>query len=567
MENRFGRIVRLVAVLALALCIASQPAPGAKTKPVPCPGGRYLLQGKFLVIGPGNPNVDAVIMSGKNIATGSGCSVVVGKVRATKKATFIKAKFRSCRNVKGKATLNAKITDNCATMNGVFNAHGSHINQRQFSARLSTCGDGFVDTEGGEQCEATDDHACPGQCNVAGACLCPAGTTTSTTVPGGTTTTTTLPKPDLVPTAFSLPAGNTVQAGAQVSVQWTVKNQGTAAASPTWYDDVYLSDDNILTPQDRYLTQLAHSSTLAVSSTYDASASITIPQLPAGPYYLFMTADGFSPGYLSETNEANNVATPIQITVVTPDLTPTAFTLPGGTTVSAGAQAALQWTVKNQGTGPAVPTWYDYVYFSEDAILTQQDQYLGYAPHSSTLAANGTYNGSLSVTIPQKPPGTYYLFLAVDGFAPGSLYEGGADDNNFAGPIAITIRTPDLVPTAFGVVGGTTLTRGNAYTATYTVKNQGTGPAAPTWYDYVYLSTDNVLTSSDQYLAYKPHSSTLAANGTYSDNMSITIPNDANHPPGTYYLFFLSDGFGQSTVYEGGADDNNASDPLQITVQ
>ena len=81
------------------------------------------------------------------------------------------------------------------------------------------------------------------------------------------------------------------------------------------------------------------------------------------------TFDDQRPITLAELSRfLDGTARPIAIVIQSPDLMPTAFSLPNGNTVQAGAQVTAQWTVKNQGTGPANPIWYDYVYFSEDDV-------------------------------------------------------------------------------------------------------------------------------------------------------------------------------------------------------
>ena len=555
----------VLAIVASFVLVRSQAA--AKSKFTPCPPGRYVIRGSQLIVGPGgNLPVDAIIYTGTQAGIVSGCAPTTAKVKASKKGTQITVKWPSCANLFGKANMTAAIDTTCRTMTGKFVAKKAKRKQG-FTATLSSCGDGVWDSSGGEECDAgvgCNGAACKSDCT------CDTSATPTTTIPQRSTTTTTrqqtgpttttLPNADLTPTALST-TSTSIDAGKQgVSVSWTIKNQGTSGAPQSWYDAVYLSDDDVWSNGDRQLGNFIHQSDLASNATYSTTQQVNIPAVPAGTYYLIVRTDAYTSR--TETDEDNNTKA-LAVTIVTPDLVPTAFTGPASGTADAGKAINVSYTVKNQGTGTAAATWYDYIYLSDDDTLTTQDTYLGYFPHSSNLAKDATYSATQSVNIPNKAPGTYYLFFASDAVTgQGSVYEGGADDNNTRGPIAIEILAPDLVPTAFTAPG--TVDAGKAISVSYTVKNQGTGTAYATWYDYVYLSDDDTLTTQDTYLGYFPRSSNLAKDGTYSSTQSVNIP---NKPPGTYYLFFATDAVtGQGSVYEGGADDNNTRGPLTLTI-
>ncbi len=552
----------LGSVLLLLFVALTHQGVLAKTKYTPCAGGRYIVIGGQLIIGPGTPTIDTVIF-GSQTAIASGCSPVSVKPRANKAGTKFTVVWPVCTNVVGKAKLTATIDPTCRTMNGQFRVKKSKV-FKKFTAVLSRCGDGIVDQGGGEQCDDQNNvsgDGCSSTCQneSQSTTTLPTRSTTSTTRQTGPTTTT-LPNADLTPTALTT-TSTSIDAGKQgVSVSWTIKNQGTSGAPQSWYDAVYLSDDDVWSNGDRQLGNFIHQSDLASNATYSTTQQVNIPAVPAGTYYLIVRTDAYTSR--TETDEDNNTKA-LAVTIVTPDLVPTAFSGPASGTADAGKAINVSFTVKNQGTGTAAATWYDYIYLSDDDTLTTQDTYLGYFAHSSNLAKDATYSSTQSVNIPSKAPGTYYLFLASDAVSgQGSVYEGGADDNNTRGPIAIEILAPDLVPTAFTAPG--TVDAGKAISVSYTVKNQGTGTAFATWYDYVYLSEDDTLTTQDTYLGYFARGANLAKDATYSSTQSVNIP---NKPPGTYYLFFASDAVtGQGSVYEGGADDNNTRGPLTLTI-
>ncbi len=110
--------------------------------------------------------------------------------------------------------------------------------------------------------------------------------------------------PDLVPTAFTVPAS--VGAGYWIETSWTVENQGDGEAQPYWYDFVYFSTDNVWDNQDTELPGFMRTDALAVGASYSQTRRSWLPQVPAGTYYLMVRIDRGNSVY--ESNEANNEA-------------------------------------------------------------------------------------------------------------------------------------------------------------------------------------------------------------------------------------------------------------------
>ena len=71
--------------------------------------------------------------------------------------------------------------------------------------------------------------------------------------------------PDLQVISASAPAS--ASPGSAITVSWTVKNQGVAAASRGWGDVIYLSTDAILDENDVYANQYAIYAPLAADSS------------------------------------------------------------------------------------------------------------------------------------------------------------------------------------------------------------------------------------------------------------------------------------------------------------
>ncbi|MBI4490136.1 MAG: IPT/TIG domain-containing protein [Deltaproteobacteria bacterium] len=355
----------------------------------------------------------------------------------------------------------------------------------------------------------------------------------------------TIQTPDLVPTALTAPAS--AGAGQQISVSWTVENQGSGEARPTWYDNLYFSADAVCCTGDTFLAQGTNSAAVAAGGSYTQTKSVTLPKVPAGTYYLIVKADS---GNVYEASEANNEKT-VAITIQTPDLVPTALTAPAS--AGAGQQISVSWTVNNQGSGEARPTWYDYLYFSADTVCCTGDTSLTNVLNSTVLAAGGSYTQTKTVTIPNVPAGTYYLIVKAD--TNGNVYEASETNNEKA--VAITIQTPDLVPTA--LTAPASAGAGQQISVSWTVENQGSGEARPTWYDNLYFSADTVCCTGDTFLAQGSNTTAVASAGNYTQTKTVTLP---KVPAGTYYLIVKAD---SGNVYE--ASETNNEKAVAITIQ
>lgn len=124
--------------------------------------------------------------------------------------------------------------------------------------------------------------------------------------------------PDLAFVVSSAPV--TARFGESITLSWTVRNDGTAAASSSWYDDVYLSDDEVFDIRDRELTFsfVANTTPLAVGQSYTRTLAATVPRglLRQGAYHLIFRSDaGQAQG---EISEANNITT-LPITLADPN--------------------------------------------------------------------------------------------------------------------------------------------------------------------------------------------------------------------------------------------------------
>jgi len=184
MRRAFGLVVSMV---GLSLLFAGTGRT-AKSKPQPCPGGRYIVTGGPIVAG--DPAVEAVVI-GSQASLGSACNPVHAKLKATKHGTVVTALWPSCAGLKGKVKLSGTLDTTCTSLTGKLIAKKSKL-KKTFVAQASRCGDGIVDSGNSEEC---DGNQCSGGAGCTADCTClppPPSSTTTTTVISPICTTTTI---------------------------------------------------------------------------------------------------------------------------------------------------------------------------------------------------------------------------------------------------------------------------------------------------------------------------------------------------------------------------------------
>jgi hypothetical protein len=130
-------LVLTMAAVGILLCPPDGLAKKRKhPKPIPCPGGRFVVQNDPLI--PGLPGSDAVVLAGTMASTTSGCDDVRAKIKATKGATIVTVHWKSCNGLRGGATMKARQkAGHCDALAGVFKARKAHIN-RHFTAAVQS---------------------------------------------------------------------------------------------------------------------------------------------------------------------------------------------------------------------------------------------------------------------------------------------------------------------------------------------------------------------------------------------------------------------------------------------
>ncbi|WP_053540396.1 ELWxxDGT repeat protein [Anabaena sp. WA102] len=423
------------------------------------------------------------------------------------------------------------------SQNGILNSNDSYTSSQTVSLPIGISGDYyfFVRTDAGNQVfesvfdgNNTGYKATPTRINLT-------------------------PPPDLEILSLTLPTQATASRALNFSYQ--VTNFGsTTTPNYYWTDRFYLSLDNQLdTNTDLLIGDQPHYGSLAPDESYTNNFSYTLPNTLTGNYYLFGITD--SNNEVFELNNENNTflaTTPIVITSQPADLVVVSASVP--MTGEAGKALRVEWTVRNQGTGDtAISSWTDQVILSKDAqIGNSDDLVLGSFSRGEILAPNQSYTRSELVTLPIDAIAGYQVFVVTD--AGNSVYEATQENNNSSTgqPLTVTRETADLQVTE--VSSPSSGQSGQALTVNWTVKNFGSSTTNSNyWYDGVYLSTDNQISSDDIFLGYAYRSEALDVSEQYSVSRSFNLPN--NLQAGNYYTLVRTDAL--SYVYEGSLENNN----------
>ncbi|QLE55149.1 NF038122 family metalloprotease [Nostoc sp. TCL26-01] len=360
----------------------------------------------------------------------------------------------------------------------------------------------------------------------------------------------------------------TAVVNSNITVNWTVTNQGTIATSASyWYNRVVLSrdtqygnsDDITLSESYEYYSPIA-----ANGGTVNAGGTFSLTSNAVGTYNLFVVADIYN--YQPETNDANNVSLATQITIAAPDLVVSNVTVPANAGV--GESVNITWTVANQGTVATTQNyWYDNFVLSLDDQLGNSDDILlaqNYRYHNGLAAvgnSGNSYQDSINLTLPNSinAIGNYNLFVVADGIY---NYQGESDETNNSAISAtkINISAPNLLVS--NITAPTTITQGSGFDVSWTVNNDSTSRAVADWRDRLYLSTDNIWDSSDRQLDSVDINSQTPLNGATSYTINRTNLKLSGVTDGTYYLIVKTDE--ANSQAETNEDDNSLA--LQVTV-
>jgi subtilase family serine protease len=210
---------------------------------------------------------------------------------------------------------------------------------------------------------------------------------------------------DLTVTAFTAPAR--AASGATIVVSDTTTNSGAgpAGASSTAF---YVSPNLILDASDTRLQPVRQVPALGAGQSHAGSTTLTLPDLPAGAWYLLANADDGKT--VPEGLETNNVRfAGIQIG---PDLTFLSVAAPSSGV--AGTTVTITDTIRNIGA-ESTPVSLIKFFLSVNLVLDASDVELNGTRSVPALVPNTSNTGSTTFTLPSGISGNYYIIIVADG--------------------------------------------------------------------------------------------------------------------------------------------------------
>src|SRR5437879_2404903 len=176
----------------------------------------------------------------------------------------------------------------------------------------------------------------------------------------------------------------------------------------------------------------------------------------------------------------------------------------------------------------------DSIYLNSNAVFNAIHNSLSYVYQNHNVTADSRYAWTNTITIPQVVGGAYSLFVVANDPRYGYQISEASKANN-TNSVLVTVQVPDLAPAVPSLPALVSV--GQSVAVVCVVTNQGNGGGLGYWYDGIYLSTNTVLSPSDQPLSYVGQAHSVTAGGSYTWTNTITIPQLVG---GSYHLFVVA---------------------------
>ena len=367
--------------------------------------------------------------------------------------------------------------------------------------------------------------------------------------------------PDLVPVGLVVPNVLTGAPNPEITLSWGVTNQGTGPAigNYTWWDRVYFSTNTTFEWTDAWVTGSDEAGPIGPGEVYWRTNTAVLPVVDSGNYYLIFQTDFANSIYESDTNN-NTLVVPITVNIQRPDLVPIAR-FPTEITGPPYPLVDLVFGATNQGAGPALGWWLDFVFVSTNTAGGAQGSGTGFSVWGP-VPAGGTYWQTNTIRLPAVQDGTYFLTLASDYYS--NLYESDRSNNVISVPVAVHILPPDLAPVSLLLPAAITSAPNPALTFVWGITNQGIGPALGngSWSDLLYVSTNSVWDNTATALNWSYEPGPVNAGDGYWRTNVLHVPVVRS---GTYYFFLKADA--SDTLFESQEGNNELELEVQFTIQ
>ncbi|RPI80687.1 MAG: Na-Ca exchanger/integrin-beta4, partial [Planctomycetaceae bacterium] len=210
-----------------------------------------------------------------------------------------------------------------------------------------------------------------------------------------------LPPADLVVGTIDVPVNGVP--GRNITIDYTVENQGENPAQGRWTDSLYLSSDDHWDVGDLLIGRVDVQANVPGGGSYSRSLTAPAPGVNPGLYHVIVRSDILN--HLPELNDANNLRASLDR--VDMDVEVLELGVPTEYDLASGAAAYYKLDV------PAGET----VRFVLDSISNDADTevYVRYGEMASRtkfdFAANEPFHADQTLTIPAEQTGTYYVLV------------------------------------------------------------------------------------------------------------------------------------------------------------
>ncbi len=326
--------------------------------------------------------------------------------------------------------------------------------------------------------------------------------------------------PDVVPTAATVPA--TVVAGGNLSVAYTLKNQGGASAGP-------FNVSFVLVPTgggpEIALSPGRSGVTIPAGGIKPLTDVVAIP-IVSGPHRVRVIAD--SGNDVVEADEGNNsLLTTGAVNVVKANLTVPPFTFSPATSAPGGT-VTVRYSIKNVAPVPGnAPPSGSRLFLSVNQSASGEVVNFG-TVGVPAVGAGMTVSGSRQVSLPGNlAAGRYFFGTQAD---PSNVVSESdeSEASNFGYTTTPIVVGPDLVPTAATTLA--TIAAGGNLSVTYTLRNRGGAASGPfaVGFTIVPVNAGGTPILPDVPLGSSSSLSSIPAGGAVTLGQGLTIPNDAS---------------------------------------
>ncbi|MBK7932130.1 MAG: PD40 domain-containing protein [Acidobacteria bacterium] len=352
--------------------------------------------------------------------------------------------------------------------------------------------------------------------------------------------------------------------GQAVTVSWTGSNLGTGPGPYQWVDRIVLKSLAGLGSAE--VGRVTQQGALASGQSVARSTNVNLPTFMQGQYVITVQTDYSRNVTECGTGEDNNSADSASFSVSNnlPDLVVDSVSVPGGP-VAVGTNFSIQYTGRNAGGQlTSAGGWRDGIYLSSNPTLSNSDRRIGYVNKQGNLMPGEAYTETVNVNTGNVPAGQYYILVLADNES--DIYEGPGNSiyetNNRLASIPITVTSPNVdLQAVVNSVSSPTYS-GMSASVTFTVTNTGATPTLTNhWTDYIILSRDSVIDSTDRRIGYEQHNEVLAGGASYQFTKSVGIPSGLT---GLYRIFVVTDY--HNNVSES-SDLNNLSPGFDVDLQ